>query len=34
VSLCLTMKEFDPEDKGITVFQNAMRMEINGMEKG
>jgi len=34
VSLCLTMKQFDPEDKGITIFQNVMRLEINGMEKG
>jgi hypothetical protein len=28
------MKQFDPEDKGNAIFQNVMRLEINGMEKG
>jgi len=28
------MKQIDPEDKGITIFQNVMRLEINGIEKG
>jgi len=28
------MKQFDPEDKGITVFQNVMRLDINRIEKG
>jgi hypothetical protein len=34
VSLSLTMTQFDPEDKGNTVFQNVTRLEINRMEKG
>jgi len=28
------MTQFDPEDKGITIFQNVMRLEINGIQKG
>jgi hypothetical protein len=27
------MKQIDPEDKGITIFENVMRLEINGIEK-